>query len=156
VKRLLALALGCVPGEEPAEEKNLPPVARFLWPQLWAASEPAPFDATESYDPDGELVRLSVAFGDGTLEQDRPAGLFEHLYTAPGSYDVRLEVEDDDGELAEVVGTVVVVARLADPPCSCELPCFDDAVCTAAGCFLAGLSDDDEEPPELPGALVCE
>src|SRR5690606_34832928 len=104
---------------------------------------------------------VTLSFGDGTPDQDRADGIFEHLYTAPGAYDVRLEVVDADGAAAEVIGTVVVVDRIDDPPCTCELPCFEDAVCTDDGCFLAGASaggdeDGGPEDPFIEGAISCE
>lgn len=150
----------CAPPPEPPLEENVEPVARLVWPQRWTTQEPAPFDASASDDEDGLLERVTLSFGDGTPDQDRSDGIFEHLYTAPGSYDVRLEVVDDVGAFAEVVGTVVVVDRIDDPPCSCDLPCFDDAVCTEGGCFLAGVSEDGDvdggaEAPLIEGEISC-
>ncbi len=137
------LSASCAPPPEPPDEENLAPTAALLWPQRWSTEAAAPFDASASHDADGVLDRVTLSFGDGTPDQDRADGVFEHLYTAPGSYDVRLEVEDEDGARAEVLGTVVVVDRIDDPPCSCDLPCFDDAVCTARGCFLSDASADE-------------
>lgn len=151
----LSLSSSCAP--PPVEEpENVGPIAHLVWPQRWSTDAPAPFDASASVDDDGFLARLTLSFGDGSPEQDRADGRFEHLYTAPGSYDVRLEVVDDDGAVAEVLGTVVVVDRIDDPPCSCALPCFDDAVCTDEGCFLAAASEDlDGGPGPSLDELAC-
>lgn len=155
---LAALPLGssCAPPVE-EEDENRPPLAHLVWPQRWTTDAPAPFDASASRDEDGFLERVSLSFGDGSPEQERLDGVFEHLYTAPGSYDVRLEVVDDDGAVAEVLGTVVVVERIDDPPCSCELPCFGEAVCTAEGCFLEGVSEElaDGGPSATFDELEC-
>lgn len=155
----LSLSMSCAPPPSPDEDVNLSPVARLSWPQRWSTEEPAPFNAGASEDPDGLLDRVTLSFGDGTPDQDALDGTFEHLYTAPGSYDVRLEVVDDDGARAEVLGTVVVVDRIDDPPCSCELPCFDDAVCTVDGCFLSAESEPSDGGPDArppPSGVVCE
>lgn len=149
----------CTPPPDLPDADNVEPVARLVWPQRWTTEEAAPFDASLSADPDGLVERMSLSFGDGTPEQDRADGVFEHLYAAPGAYDVRLEVEDDDGAMAEVIGTVVVVERIDDPPCSCDTPCFGDAVCTAEGCFLSGVSLDEDvdggQPPVIADPISC-
>jgi hypothetical protein len=165
VKRVWWLLVGglcagaCTPGDVPPPEDNREPVARLIWPQRWVQDEPAPFDATGSADTDGVIVRWSASFGDGAPEVDSSDGTFEHLYTTAGTFDVRMEVEDDVGATAEVVGTVVVVDRIDDPACSCDLPCFDEAVCTGDGCFLAGMSEEESDlvgpPPTIEGGLVC-
>lgn len=156
----MGLLAACTPGEVPPPDDNQAPVARLIWPQRWLQEAPAPFDATGSADLDGIITRWTASFGDATPEQDSTDGMFEHLYVAPGSFDVRLEVEDDSGDTAEVVGTVVVVDRIDDPPCSCDLPCFDDAACTGDGCFLAEMSEEETDltgpPPTVDGALTCD
>lgn len=169
---VLALALlvtgmapqGC-PGTDPIAN-NEDPVARLVWPQLWLVTEPVPFDASASEDADGLIGEHTLVFGDGTEAQTSLDGHFEHLYASPGSFEFRLEVRDDNGAPAELVGTVVVVERLDDPLCTCQLPCLDDAVCTSEGCFYAaaqqGLVDvgrydggPDLAPPAVAGALRC-
>ena len=157
---LVGVALCGCPGDEIVDPPdNREPIARLVWPQRWLQGAGAPFDATGSEDVDGLLVRWSASFGDGTPEQDSADGTFEHLYSAAGSFDVRLEVEDDVGATAEVIGTVVVVDRMDEPPCSCELPCFEAAVCTADGCFDAAMSEEATEetgpPPVVIGAVEC-
>lgn len=160
VVALLALVVsGCGPPEEPEPEPNEPPIARATWPQRWPADEAVPLDASASEDVDGRLVRVSALFGDGTYEQTSAAGRFEHVYGAPGSYDLRVEVEDDDGGTAELVGRIVIVERVEEPACSCALPCLDEGVCTDRGCFLSGVSEDVpagfEGAPQPGGALAC-
>lgn len=155
----IAAVAGCDPEELPPPEDNRAPVARLVWPQRWVQGEPAPFDATESEDLDGIVTRWSASFGDATPEQDSPDGTFEHLYVAPGTFDVRVEVEDDAGATAEVVGTVVVVDRIDEPACDCDTPCFDDAVCAQEGCFLVGMSEEETDftgpPPVVGNELDC-
>ncbi len=72
-----------------------------------AASNPTyRFDASDSYDIDGEIVSYEWDFGDGTVAQGIAA---EHTYTAPGTYEVTLTVTDDDG-LASTVSMMVTYA----------------------------------------------
>jgi PKD repeat protein len=80
-----------------------------------------------SRDSDGTIVSWSWSFADesGSSDQDP-----SHTYAAPGSYDVTLQVSDDDGAEARASGTVVVRESNAppsagfDPPgCQATLPC---------------------------------
>jgi PKD repeat protein len=64
------------------------------------------FDASGSYDMDGEIVSYEWDFGDGTVAQGIAA---EYIYTAPGTYEVTLTVTDDDG-LASTVSVMVTYA----------------------------------------------
>ncbi len=141
-------------------DENEPPVARLLFPQLWPVQEAAPFDASDSFDFDGDLVRITMNFGDGTPEISLLDGVFEHAYPAAGSFEVRLEVEDDAGERAEVLGTVVIADRVDDPGCSCGFSCLDDGVCDRdlRRWFLGGQSEDPDDiggPPVPPNVLNC-
>ena len=119
-------AASCGPEEPPPPFPNEPPIARAVWPQRWPVFVPVPLDAAASEDVDGRLVRISATFGDGGFEQTRADGRFEHLYAAPGTYDVRVEVEDDGALVAELIGTVVVVDEVEEPACTCALPCLGE------------------------------
>ena len=55
------------------------------------------FDASESYDIDGEIAYYEWDFGDGSASEGI---LAEHTYSGPGSYTVTLTVMDDDGTVA--------------------------------------------------------
>jgi len=52
------------------------------------------FDATESYDPDGDSLQYHWDFGDGSVSTDRMA---THQYFSKGIYTVSLTVTDDRG-----------------------------------------------------------
>jgi len=74
---------------------SLPPVADFdHWPYLPTKQIPVEFDASESYDPDGEIMEWIWSFGDGTSDWGE---ITEHLFTTAGTYTVLLTVIDDDG-----------------------------------------------------------
>lgn len=152
---LLSAALCGPPPDVPPQNEE--PIARVVWPQIWPVDEPVPFDATASDDPEAAIDSFRMTFGDGSEQQENTGGVFEHLYAQPGSYDFLLRVRDEGGLIAELTGNVVVVTRTDDPICSCTLPCFEPAVCTSEGCYLASTTESDGGVPDAPGAPVtCE
>jgi hypothetical protein len=64
------------------------------------------FDASDSYDIDGEIVSYEWDFGDGTVAQGIAV---QHTYSVPGEYTVALTVTDDDG-IASVKTVTIVCA----------------------------------------------
>ncbi len=67
-------------------------------------------DATESMDPDGTIVSYSWDWGDGTDPATEP--IAEHTYDEPGTYEVSVNVTDDDGRY-DTVETLVTVENLS-------------------------------------------
>jgi hypothetical protein len=150
ISRVALLALvsagACVP--EPGElDVNEAPVARVVVPQLWPASVPATIDGRFSGDDDGDPLRFVVDWGDGTPAAEDDDGVAQHAYGAPGTFALELLVEDP-GALSSRVQASVVIVGDDDSGCSCELGCFDDAVCTTGGCLLFRSALADEEAPE--------
>lgn len=146
--------MSCAPPVEPEAETNLPPVARATFPQRWLANRPAPVDARFSFDPEGALSRISVLFGNAVPEVAVPGGQAAYAFPHPGTFDVRVEVEDDVGQVARLIGTIVVVEELAAPACSCTSPCPEGAFCSPEGCFVFASSDlvdarDAGPPPDV-------
>jgi hypothetical protein len=142
----VALSLGCVE-EPPADDaENRAPIARLFFPQMVAVNEPAQFDARETSDPDADALVLELDPGDGTPSATTSDGTFAHVYDAPGSFAVRLAVTDESDVTSFAAGEVVVVAD--DASCSCDLGCFDDAVCTNTGCvsYATSTEEDAREP----------
>ena len=66
------------------------------------------FDGSGSFDPDGTLVELAWAFGDGSTATGTAV---DHSYATPGTYAVELTVTDDDGATDRTSVQVTV-----DPP----------------------------------------
>ncbi|MEM3627876.1 MAG: PKD domain-containing protein [Candidatus Bathyarchaeia archaeon] len=86
-----------------------PPFASFTFtPTYPEANQVVTFDASGSYDPDGQIVSYAWDFGDGTpivVENDPTT---YHTYTSFGDYIVRLTVTDDDGLTDEETAVVHV------------------------------------------------
>src|SRR5712691_10775224 len=71
---------------------DVPPTASFVVGANSRLELPVQFDAGESSDPDGTIVKYSWKFGDGSEGSGvAPA----HKYAAAGTYEVTLTVEDD-------------------------------------------------------------
>jgi len=75
--------------------ENIPPVAEFdATPVSGSAPLFVDVDATGSSDTDGEIVDFRWDFGDGNTTNGVTT---RHEFLSPGSYEIQLEVEDDDG-----------------------------------------------------------
>lgn len=74
-------------------------------------------DTSDSSDPEGLPLHLSVDFGDGeTLSQD--TALFQHTYTEVGDYNAQLTVSDSEGATSETYETIHVVPKHVVPACN--------------------------------------
>ena len=72
-----------------------PPVASFTWaPRTPIVGVTVTFDASGSYDPDGNITAYMWDFGDGMNAQ---GAVVTHAYAVGGSYTVALTVIDNDG-----------------------------------------------------------
>lgn len=87
---------------------KFPPVADFTFtPASPKAGERVRFDASESFDPDGQIVQYEWDFdSDGKI--DAQGVRVEHVFTQPGEYIVTLTVTDNDGEKSTARKTVTV------------------------------------------------
>jgi len=73
---------------------NIPPLANFIYsPVHPTTSDPLQFNDT-SIDIDGMITLWSWSFGDGTTS---PLQNASHQYTKQGTYNITLNVTDDDG-----------------------------------------------------------
>ncbi|MDH5389727.1 MAG: PKD domain-containing protein, partial [Candidatus Bathyarchaeota archaeon] len=85
---------------------NRPPVALFTEnATIVKKGEVIHFDASESYDLDGDIVSYFWDFGDGTNATDVTV---DHAYAEDGNYTVTLTVIDDDGASSSVSDTKIV------------------------------------------------
>lgn len=86
-----------------------PPVARF---NATVDGLRVVADGSASSDPDGQVFSWSWSWGDGATGSGAKA---EHVYAAPGTYEVRLTVVDAGGHNAQSARSVTV-ARPDLPP----------------------------------------
>ena len=82
------------------------PVATFeRSPQAGDAPLSVFFDASESFDPEGEPLTYEWDFGDGgTAAGETPT----HTYATPGTYEARLTVADPRGRASEFARMITV------------------------------------------------
>jgi len=74
------------------------PVAIFTYsPPEPIVNQPATFNASKSYDPNGTIVSYTWNFDDGTPPVTEPDPITEHTFTVVGNYTVTLTVTDNDG-----------------------------------------------------------
>jgi PKD repeat protein len=86
---------------------DVPPTASFVVSANYGPELPVQFDARESSDPDGTIVRYTWTFGDGGEGSGvAPA----HTYSSIGTYEVTLTVEDD-GHLTATTKESVAVRK---------------------------------------------
>jgi len=71
------------------------------------------FDASASYDLDGEISSFEWDFGDGTIGSGETVA---HAYPYPGTYEVTLTVIDDDGLSVSVGRPIQVCGSCHRPP----------------------------------------
>lgn len=85
------------PAPGPTPGGNPSPVAIItVRPLSGAAPLQVELDASQSYDPDGKIVRYLWDFGDGSSGSGE---IVQHQYTDPGTYSVSLTVADDGGAM---------------------------------------------------------
>ena len=76
---------------------NQPPVANFTYyPEKPVVNQSVTFDASSSYDPDGNIMNYEWDFGDGNITNTTEE-VISHSYSESGSYKVTLTVKDDKG-----------------------------------------------------------
>ncbi len=84
---------------------EMPPVANFTY-EIDGAT--VTFDASSSYDPDGEIVTWLWDFDDGV---EGAGEIVEHSYSEGGTFEVTLTVIDDDGYEGQITKSIEVEAE---------------------------------------------
>ena len=93
---------------EPRIETNVPPNAAFIFePPTPKANEIVTFDASQSSDPDGDIVVYQWDFADGGTSEGADSRV-ARSYSESGEFRVRLTVVDDRGERSTVTKTVQI------------------------------------------------
>jgi PKD repeat protein len=116
-----------------------PPVAIFTYkPAYPAVGQTITFNASDSYDPNGNVVSYVWSFGDGNVTSIMNPIIY-HSYIAIGNYTVRLTVTDNDG----LTNTTSKLTTIGNPPqanfdYSPERPYMGDLVTFNASQSTAG------------------
>ena len=88
-------------------EENIPPVANFSFqPENPVEGEEIMFNASSSYDEDGNITNYTWDFGDGSIVYGK---VVSHIYTTYGSYVVNLSVMDDEGTTGYIKKSIEVL-----------------------------------------------
>ncbi|MEZ0392870.1 MAG: PKD domain-containing protein, partial [Pseudobdellovibrionaceae bacterium] len=91
---------------------NQVPIANFTAiPETALGVLKAKFDASTSQDSDGSIVSYDFDFGDGSHASTAVA---EHIYSAPGTYQITLTVKDN--KFATATKTISLLVKDATPP----------------------------------------
>lgn len=88
---------------------NQPPVARRQISKTSAkVGETITFDASQSYDPDGQIVQYHWDFGDNTSSTQMIA---THAYSRAGNFSPTLTVTDNNGATGQAIGFITITAN---------------------------------------------
>ena len=98
------LFAGCWRDDEPPHV-NQPPTAYFTGATETTVGSPTVFDASSSYDPDGDPVSYSWSFGNGSSST---AQMVTHVFTNSGQFGILLTVTDTEGA-SDVCGASIMV-----------------------------------------------
>jgi PKD repeat protein len=91
---------------------NSPPFANFtITPEKVSAQKDITFDASNSTDSDGEIVKYEWNFGKGEIEGDK---VIIHRFNKAGSYDVTLKVTDNEGSSGNITKTITVSEKIPE------------------------------------------
>ena len=92
-------------GENIIEKENEPPIAVIQAPQTALINDIISLDASDSYDPDGDILQFTWDFGDGRKDsREKPL----QIYTKPGQYTVTLGVTDTKNASSTAKHTIYV------------------------------------------------
>jgi len=91
-------------GEAPSQH----PYASFTYsPEYPFVNEKIIFNASSSYDPDGNITKYKWDFGNGNItEVEEP--VITHTYSIAGNYTVKLTVVDDEGVKSSIYRNITV------------------------------------------------
>ena len=117
----------------PPSPSNEPPEAEFEFSCLVLSCT----FSDRSRDDDGSVVAWRWEFDDGAISTERNPS---HTFAAPGRYDVRLRVTDDDGATDTRTRAVEVQAPASNKPPSAEF----EVHCSGLTCSFIDKSKDDD------------
>jgi len=87
-------------------EQNQPPIANFTYsPPNPVENQTITFNASSSYDPDGNITNYKWHFGNGNITNTIEK-IIKHSYSLEGNYKVCLAVTDNDGATNSISKTI--------------------------------------------------
>ncbi|RJS82122.1 PKD domain-containing protein [Methanophagales archaeon] len=91
------------------------PIASFTYsPENPVVNETIAFNASSSYDPDGNITDYEWNFGDGNITNTTDP-IITHTYVSAGNYIVNLTITDDDGA-TDTDTTTLTITKYSPPP----------------------------------------
>lgn len=117
---------------------NMAPRARLAAPLSAPVSESVTFDASTSFDPDGNVVEYTFSFSDGSQPVTQASPQVTHIFPSTGAYEVAVVVRDDGGLLARA--TQLVIVRTDSAACSESSDCALGTECREHLCYATGAS----------------
>ena len=120
-KGLQYRVIGCVsylgrttPPQVETVSTNMPPSASFTYsPDKCIVNKDIPFDASSSTDSDGNIVSYFWDFGDGAVSESKNVS---HRFSKTGSYNVLLQVTDNNGGTSSITKKINVTQEVIPPP----------------------------------------
>jgi len=92
---------------------NQPPIANFTYyPENPIVNQEITFDASDSYDPDGNITAYEWDFGDGNITKTTEEKI-KHSYSEAGIYEVTLTVTDNEGAKNSTTKIITVYSPTA-------------------------------------------
>lgn len=104
---LLTVLGGCTWLQELLNPNKAPVAVISASPVSGEAPLEVTFDASESYDADGDEISYEWDFGDGSPAAEGRA--VQYIFAHPGSYSVRLAIIDDEGKAGTTYATITAV-----------------------------------------------
>ncbi len=87
-----------------------PPQAFFMFsPSQPKVGQTVMFNASESFDPDGEITKYEWDFdGNGQIDATTVQPMIEHIFTETGTFEVKLILTDNDNNVGQTTQTIIV------------------------------------------------
>lgn len=106
------------PGNQPCGNGNAAPVANAGPDRQVPTQQNVTFDASASTDADGQVTQYWWNFGDGEYTNWVTTATVPHAYAGSGTYEVRLWVKDNCGNMSAPDVAVVTASNGNQSPCA--------------------------------------
>ncbi len=96
------------PDDPDNKNANEKPVAKISGPYEGETDQKISFDASDSYDPNGDSMTYKWDFGDGNTAYGEKV---THIYKKPGKYTIKLTIEDTHGSTETEKRTIEIIDK---------------------------------------------